>query len=109
MDSNDTSVSLAPTPQLAPMATGGNANPSNTWDRSLGNNPIIVRPAVSKEQVAVYGRPACKAPVAAARISSAADMVSIHPMSAPPSLRPRASSPNDSTAASPGRKPGGPN
>ena len=38
------------------------------------------------------------APVAAARISSAADIVSIQATSAPPSFRPSASSPNDSTA-----------
>ena len=51
--SSETKMSLAPTPQFAPMATGGAARPSKTCDRSPGSNPIIVRPAVSNEQVAV--------------------------------------------------------
>ena len=60
--------------------------------------PIIVRPAVSKLAVNVYGMPTFAAAIAAARISSSDDIVSIQATSAPPSLRPRICSSNTSIA-----------
>ena len=60
----------------------------------------MVRPAVSKLAVSVYGMPHLAAARAAARISSGADMVSIQATSAPPSRRPSICSVNTSTASS---------
>ena len=57
MARSDTRMSDAPTPQLAPVASGADARPSNTRVRSPGSRPIIVRPAVSNEHVATYGTP----------------------------------------------------
>ena len=67
---------------------------------AAGATPIIVRPAVSKLAVIVHGMPHLAAASAAARISSGADMVSIHATSAPPSCRPSICSTNTSTASS---------
>ena len=80
--------------------TGPTVRPSNTRPRSPGDRPIIVRPAVSNEHVAVYGMPTSIAAVAAARTSSGADIVSIHATSAPPATRPSICSRNAATAAS---------
>ena len=87
-------MSEAPTPQFAPVATGASDNPENTVVSAPGRRPIIVRPAVSKEQVATYGRPTSMAAAAAARISSGADIVSIHATSAPPAASAAISSRN---------------
>ncbi len=51
MSSSDDRMSEAPTPQLAPTATGFSARPSATPWMSFGARPIIERPAVSKETV----------------------------------------------------------
>ena len=52
ISSTETRMSEAPTPQLAPMASGALARSSNTAGKSPGIMPIIVRPAVSNEHVA---------------------------------------------------------
>src|SRR3954452_24033086 len=86
--SSDTRMSEAPTPQLAPVASGAGSSPVNTPVSSPGMSPIMVRPAVSNEQVATYGTPTPIAAVDAARTSSTADIVSIHATSTPPATRP---------------------
>ena len=68
-----------------------------------------MRPAVSNDPVAVYGMPTAIAARAAARISSGADIVSIHATSAPPATRPRICSVNTSTASSSVSAPSGAN
>ena len=100
IERTDTSVSLAPTPQLAPMASGGCGRSASVAANWSGSSPIIVRPAVSNEQVTVYGMPSAMAASAAAWNSSMADIVSIQITSAPPSLRPRISSRKTATASS---------
>ena len=52
-----TKMSDAPTPQFAPIATGGTARSEKTSAKPSGFRPIIVRPAVSKLHVATYGMP----------------------------------------------------
>ena len=49
--------------------------------------PIMVRPLVSKLNVATTGSPVGRAPAIAASVSSTDDMVSIHNKSAPPRAR----------------------
>ncbi len=68
--------SEAPTPQLAPMATGW-VGMRRDGTEGLGVMPIMVRPLVSKLMVVTMGRPACAAPSTAALSSSSDDMVSI--------------------------------
>ena len=51
MSSSDDRMSDAPTPQLAPTATGLSDRPSATPWMSFGASPIIERPAVSKDTV----------------------------------------------------------
>ena len=99
------SRSEAPTPQLAPIARGATGSSANTSINSVGRRPIIVRPAVSNEAVTVYGSPTSIAARAAARISWAADLVSIHATSAPPARRPSISSVNASIAPVDGHRP----
>ena len=89
----------APTPQLAPIATGATGSSAKTSTSSGGRRPIIVRPAVSNDAVTVYGIPTAIAASAAARISCAADFVSIQAMSAPPARNPSISSVNAAIAA----------
>src|SRR6476661_997588 len=105
--SSETRMSDAPTPQFAPVATGGSARPSKTAVRSPGSSPIIVRPAVSNEHVATYGTPTAMAALAAARTSSGADIVSIHATSAPPATSASISSPNVSSASASVSSPSG--
>ena len=52
-----TRMSDAPTPQFAPIASGGGSIPANTSAKPAGCRPIMVRPAVSNDPVAVYGIP----------------------------------------------------
>src|SRR5690349_10593325 len=100
-------MSGAPTPQLAPVATGGAVRPANTAVRSPGSRPIIVRPAVSNEHVATYGTPTAIAAFAAARTSAGADIVSIHATSAPPATRASICSVNVSCASASVSSPSG--
>ena len=95
----ETSMSDAPTPQLAPIASGCGLSPSKICSSALGIMPIIVRPAVSNDIVATYGMPTFIAAIAAARTSSGADIVSIQATSAPPSFRPWICSANVSIAS----------
>ncbi len=107
--SRDTRMSGAPTPQLAPNASGAAGRSAKTRARSPGSSPIIVRPAVSNEQVAVYGIPAAMDAVAAARTSSGADIVSIQMTSAPPAASPSICSRKTATASSRVSAPSGSN
>ena len=86
MPSTVATSSEAPTPQLAPMATGWVGNAAVRAPKALGVMPIMVRPLVSKLMVVTIGSPAFDAPSTAARSSSSDDMVSIHRTSTPPSL-----------------------
>ena len=90
--------SAAPTPQLAPKASGGCAILSTSAAIPAEVRPIIVRPAVSKLIVPHHGKPAMVAASAAAAYSSKADMVSIHSTSAPPAFSASACSWKISTA-----------
>ena len=94
------SRSEAPTPQLAPKASGGFGSSATSAARSAAVTPIIVRPAVSKLMVQHQGAPVRAMPRAAARSSSGAEMVSTQSTSAPPASRPLACSSNMSAAAS---------
>ena len=94
------SRSDAPTPQLAPKASGGCASSATSATMSAEVSPIIVRPAVSKLIVPHQGAPVRAIPSAAARNSSGAEIVSTQSTSAPPSSRPRACSSNISAASS---------
>ena len=48
---SDTRMSLAPTPQFAPTASGCTGRSVNTDSSAPGWRPIIVRPAVSNDMV----------------------------------------------------------
>ena len=100
IDRIEPSVSEAPAPQFAPTASGGGSNAATASAKACGVIPIIVRPAVSKLAVTVYGMPAFAAAMAAAFISSIADIVSIQITSAPPAFRPSICSTNTSIASS---------
>ena len=50
-------MSDAPTPQFAPIASGGGSSPTKTSAKPSGCRPIMVRPAVSNDPVAVYEIP----------------------------------------------------
>ena len=92
--------SEAPTPQLAPKASGGLGSASTCRTKSSEVTPIMVRPAVSKLMVPHHGMPTFAKASAAAANSSGAEMVSTQSTSAPPSLSPAAVSSNISTAVS---------
>src|SRR5712671_5537706 len=93
-------MSDAPTPQLAPIANGATGWNATVSASERGRRPIIVRPAVSNEQVITYGTPTAVAASAAAFTSSGDDIVSIHATSAPPSRNPLICVLNDATAIS---------
>ena len=94
------SRSAAPTPQLAPKASGAWSSSSTSSTSCAEVMPIMVRPAVSKLMVPHQGISASLNASAAARNSSGAEMVSSHSTSAPPSFSPSACSWNISTASS---------
>ena len=105
----ETTMSEAPTPQFAPMASGCGSMPEKISSSAFGIMPIIVRPAVSNDMVHTYGMPTRIAASAAARASSGADMVSIHATSAPPAFKPSICSANASTASASVSAPSGSN